>query len=65
MINRKTDSLLDFLADVGGFVDAIYMIIEVLVEAYSLYMIKSKLAWLLVKIIPSKKSKDKFSNEIE
>ena len=65
MINRKTDSILDFLADVGGFVDAIYMIVEVLAEAFSLYVIKSKLAWLLVKIMPTKKSEEKFNNEIE
>ena len=47
---------MDFLGDVGGFVDAIYMIVEILAEAYSVYMIKSKLAYLLVKVIPSKKS---------
>ena len=52
-IRRKTDSLLDWLGDWGGLLDSLYFIASILVSPFSEYMMKSKLASLLVKFIPS------------
>ena len=55
-INRKTDGLLDWLGAWGGMLDGLYLIAELLIEAYNVYFIKAKLLWLLTKISPSQQS---------
>ena len=52
-IRRKTDSLLDWLGDWGGLLDSLYFIADILLSPLSAYMMKSKLAQLLVKLLPS------------
>ena len=54
-INRKTDGLLDWLGEWGGMLDGLYLIAELLIEAYNVYFIKAKLLWLLTKFLPSQK----------
>ena len=53
-IRRKTDSILDWLGDWGGLLDSLHFLADILISPLSAYMMKSKLAQLLVKIIPSK-----------
>ena len=53
-IRRKTDSLLDWLGDWGGLLDSLHFLVDILVNPLSAYIMKSKLALLLVKILPSK-----------
>ena len=42
--NRKTYSLLDWLGDVGGLLDGMYLIGELLIAGYSASSLKSYLA---------------------
>ena len=57
-IRRKTDSLLDWLGDWGGLLDSLYFLADILVSPFSAFMMKSKLAKLLVKIVPSESTKN-------
>ena len=57
-IRRKTDSLLDWLGDWGGLLDSLYFLADILISPLSAYMMKSKLAQLLVKILPSESSQN-------
>ena len=52
-VRRKTDSLLDWLGDWGGLLDSLNFLTDILISPLSAYMMKSKLAQLLVKILPS------------
>ena len=52
-IRRKTDSLLDWLGDWGGLLDSLYFLADILLSPLSAYMMNSKLAQLLVRILPS------------
>ena len=47
-IRRKTDSFLDWLGDWGGLLDGLDFIIKTLLSPFSAYMLRSKLAQLLV-----------------
>ena len=55
-IRRKTESLLDWFGDWGGLLDSLHFLADILVNPLSAYMMKSKLATLLVKLIPSESS---------
>lgn len=50
VINRKTDSIWDWLGDLGGFFDSLSLIGEVLVNPYAIYALRKHLAWLFVRI---------------
>ena len=56
-IRRKTDSLLDWLGDWGGLLDSLFFLADILVSPLSAFMMKSKLASLLVKFLPSESTK--------
>ena len=61
-INRKTDSLLDWLGDCGGFMESLKLIGEFLVGSYSGYALKYLLTFNFVRFVPSnnnEKSKNK------
>ena len=58
-IRRKTDSFLDWLGDWGGLHGSLLFLAEILVSPLSAYMLNSKLAQLLVKLIPSESKNDK------
>ena len=45
-INRKTDSLLDWLGDWGGLLDSFSFLAKIIMNAYSIYSIKTHLAQL-------------------
>ena len=51
-INRKTTSTLDWIGDLGGLLDGINYIMKILISPYSIYVLESKLAWLLLRLIP-------------
>ena len=53
IINRKTDSILDWAASCGGVLKALTITIKFLLEFYNVYRIKSKLTSLFVKFLPS------------
>ena len=55
-IRRKTDSILDWLGDWGGLYDGLNLIADFLVTNYSTFILNSKLAFLIVKFLPSKLS---------
>ena len=57
-VRRKIDSLLDWLGDWGGLLDSLYFIADILLSPLSAYMMKSKLARLIVKILPSESTKN-------
>jgi len=48
MHKRKTYSLLDWIGDVGGLLDGLYLIGEILVTGYSISSLESYLASALV-----------------
>ena len=52
-INRKTDSFLDALSNVGGLMRALYNIGLFLINPYTLYALKAHIALNLVKFVPS------------
>ena len=52
-INRKTDSLGDWLANWGGLLDGLNFVGRHLLSNYSLYALNSNLAWLLIRFVPS------------
>ena len=58
-INRKTDSLLDWLGDWGGLFDGLSLIARFLINPYTLYMLESSLALNLVRFVPSNSYKMK------
>ena len=47
-INRKTDSLLEWMGDVGGLYDGLSLIVKHLIDFYQVYFLKSQLVWFLV-----------------
>ena len=51
-ISRKTDSLLDWVGDCGGFMEALKIISSILVLSYNSYALKSTLATNLVRYVP-------------
>ena len=53
-VNRKTDSLFDWLGECGGLLDGLHLVAELLVHSYSVYAIRIRLVWLLVRFLPSK-----------
>ena len=55
IVNRKIDGILDWLATCGGLLFALHLIAELLIEIYAVYFIKAKLAWLVIKVLPSDK----------
>ena len=52
-IRRKTDSLLDWFGAWGGLLDSLHFLADILISPFSAFMMKSKLAQLLIKLIPS------------
>ena len=52
-IRRKTESILDWFGDWGGLLDSLHFLADILISPLSAYMMRSKLASLLVKLIPS------------
>ena len=58
-INRKTDSLFDWLGNWGGLFDGLTLIGKHLLSNYSLYALNSNLAYLLVRFVPSNKKRNK------
>ena len=52
-INRKTDSLFDWLGEWGGLLDGLHLCAELLVHFYSVYAIRIRLVYLLVRFLPS------------
>ena len=57
IINRKTDSLLDWLGDCGGLLDGLQFLGRIILNPYTVYSLQSFLSFLLVRYIPSKKTK--------
>ena len=53
VINRQTYSLLDFLGDCGGLLDALRILGELFANPVALYMLHTKIASLIVYILPS------------
>ena len=53
VINRQTYSLLDFLGDCGGLLDALKLLGELFANPVALYMFRTKIASLIVHILPS------------
>jgi len=56
--NRKTYSLFDWLGDVGGLMDGLYLLGEILVAGYSATSLESYLASKFIWIRPSKAKDD-------
>ena len=52
--NRQTYSLLDWLGDCGGLLDALSLIGEIITYPFSVFALNAKLASLLVRYKPSK-----------
>ena len=52
-VRRKTDSFLDWLGDWGGLYGSLVFLADIIMSPLSVYMMNSKLASLLVKLVPS------------
>ena len=52
-ITRKTDSLVDWLGNCGGFMEALKIIGQVIVFSYNAYALKTTLAQNIVRFVPS------------
>ena len=55
-ISRKTDSILEWLGEWGGLLDALNFLGKHLLSSYTSYNLQNSLALLLVRFIPSNKS---------
>ena len=53
-ITRKTDSVIDWMGNCGGFMEALKIICNLLVYSYNSYALKTTLAINLVRFVPSK-----------
>ena len=62
-INRQTYSLLDWLGDCGGLLDALFFIGEIFVNPISLYFARSRIASLLVSMMPTNHAEEKVVGE--
>ena len=59
-ISRKTDSVIDWMGNCGGFMEALFFIGYALVISYNAYALKSTLAQNLVRFVLSQsKNSDK------
>ena len=54
---------MDWLGDWGGLLDSLYFIADILLSPLSAYMMKSKLAQLLVKLFPSESASLEYKKE--
>ena len=52
-VNRQTYSILDWLGDCGGLLDALFFLGEMVAAPFSVHAIQSTLAQLLVRFMPS------------
>ena len=52
-INRKTDTLLDWVAKVGGLYNGLCVLFKIMMTPYSTFILQSYLNRLLVKVLPS------------
>ena len=52
-ITRKTDSVIDWMGNCGGFMEALKIIGQALIFYYNTYALKSTLALNLVRFVPS------------
>ena len=52
-ITRKTDSVIDFMGNCGGFMEALKIIGSTLVFSYNAYALKTTLAQNMVRFVPS------------
>ena len=50
---------MDWLGDWGGLLDGLRFIAEIIINPFSAYMMKSKLASILVKFVPSNSTDNK------
>ena len=53
-INRKTDTLLDWVAKVGGLYNGLKVVFNIAMTPYATYILKSYLNRQIVKVLPSK-----------
>ena len=60
IINRKTDSLLDWLAGWGGLLDGLSFLGKKLLFTYASYILNAMLSKELVRIVPSKDKEMQF-----
>ena len=51
---RKTNGILDWMADWGGLFDGLTLIAQILTHHYSIYALRSFLAKSLVRVAPSR-----------
>ena len=51
-ITRKTDSIIDWMGNCGGFMEALKIICTIIVSPYNSYALKSILALNLVRFVP-------------
>ena len=51
-ITRKTDSIIDWMGNCGGFMEALKIVGKILVFSYNSYALKSTLAHNLVRFVP-------------
>ena len=52
-INRKTDTLLDWVAKVGGLYNGLQVVFKIMMTPYASYILQSYLNRLIVKVLPS------------
>ena len=62
-ITRKTNSLVDWMSDCGGFGEALTVIGYIFVFSYNSYALKTTLAQNLVRFVPSKSKNSNKSAE--
>ena len=60
LIDRKTDSLLDWLANWGGLLDGLSFIGRNMLVSYAGYFLNTMLSSELVRTVPSKNKENKF-----
>ena len=53
VINRKTDSIFDWLGDWGGLLDGLNFLGKTILNPYTTYALKYVLSYMLVRFVPS------------
>lgn len=65
IIERQTYSLLDCLGDIGGLLDGLRLIVEVIIGSFTAFMMKAKLLIAVFHIVPSTTGlKEQLSTEL-
>ena len=64
-ISRKTDSIVDWMGNCGGFMEALKIVSNMIIGSYNGYALKLTLAMNLVRFVPSLSSNSEKNDKVK